>query len=317
MSKNFNFPHNNKVYIKNIISNTQNNKLEEALDLTKKVYKEEKNFDNNYLYMYILSTLNRHSEAYEIARRFEEDYLKNDITRQAYILLLIKTHHFIKAEYHILQIEEAVKTSKIDYNDLKEKLEDEKLKVENALQKRKNKIKLELLQIANYSEIVQQNIVRESHILELAILQKNANYIFMHPNLSQQIKKSYLEILIIKKDSNKYKIEWFNESMEVCPKKLKTFDELLSEMNFDSLLSTKLEKTPSLFEIIRYEMINDMLLLYPFVEETITNLNFWIDQYIKHFDSAYVVADEANINTQDKENMEKWIEKMHLLSHRI
>lgn len=317
MSKKFNFPHNNKVYIKNIISNIQNNKLDEALNLTREAYKKEKNFDNNYLYMYILSKMNKYREAYDIACDFEEDYLKNDITKQAYILLLIKTHHFIKAEYLILKIEESVDTSKNEYHDLKEKLEDEKLKVERVLQKRKHDIKLKLLQIADYSEIVQQDIVRKSHVLELDTLQKSANYIFMNPNLSQRIKKSYLEILIIKKDPNKYEFEWFNKSIEIYPIKLKTFDKLLNEINFDNLLSMKLEKAPSLFEVIRYEMINDMLLLYPFVEETITNFNFWIDQYIKYFDSSYVTTDEVSIDPQEKEDMEKWINKMHLLSQRL
>ena len=63
-------------------------------------------------------------------------------------------------------------------------------------------------------------------------------------------------------------------------------------------------------------MINDLLVLYPFADEIITNEEFWVELYLQAFDlkgkNQYV---KENL-TKDEREMVKWQDYLNQLAQR-
>ena len=181
---------------------------------------------------------------------------------------------------------------------------------------KKEKTKKQLAEISHFSMLEQAEIIEDAKELELKDLQVVATLIFANPFVSGQTQRSFLEVLVEKKDDTIYQFPWFNQQVQIKPRDLHVFSEVNVVKNIDQLLEEKLAKYPSLLEIIKVEVINDLLLLYPFIDETITDLDYWIDYYIKQFDYAEEFNKDVTPHTKEESKMKKQLEQLDIIAQR-
>ena len=128
--------------------------------------------------------------------------------------------------------------------------------------------------------------------------------------------RAFLELLVEKQDPDQYFFPWFNQQKEVVPREIERFDQVAIVQNLDDILSRKLHKYPSLFEVVKVEMMNDLLLLYPFIEEIVTDIDYWVESYIEHFDFSEQLKLETTPQTNEQLEMEKWLSHLHRVARR-
>ena len=167
-----------------------------------------------------------------------------------------------------------------------------------------------------YSLMEQVQLIEEAHSLELKDLQEVANQLLNHPYIPGQIQRGFLEVLIEKGDEQQYPFSWFNQMKKVCPKDLNTFNDLPVLQEIDWLLEEKLQKNPSLFQMIRTEIINDFLMLYPFVEETITDTSYWVDLYIAYFKDLNSSDLDNSPTNPEQERLQQWFQQLNQIAQR-
>lgn len=311
------FPHNSQMYLKQALACVGQEKHEKALEYIAKAYELDKRNHINHFYTITLSTLERYEEALEIANEQKSFYLGSEQDALLYTMLLIKNNQFLEAE-HLIQQNNLQLDSLLDqeWGNLKKELNLKRELVNFEIEMRKKTTKSRLTDIGQYTPMEQSEIIQHAMDLDLSDLQSFASMIFSNPFISGQIQRSYLEVLIEKNDTNNYSFSWFNQSKLISPNELFLFRETPTVQKIDEILEDKLHKYPSLFEIVKNEVINDLLLLYPFIEETITDLNFWINCYIEQFDYSKELALDTAPVDPEQEEMKRWIENLNVIAQR-
>lgn len=311
------FPFNNQMYLVKATACIEKNDYEQALTYIKKIYTTDQSYEINYFYVFILYSLERYEEALEIANEYRENYLKSNEYILIYTLLLIKNHQFLEAEAIIQKKEKnSLLFYEQEWQNIDQELQKERESFQINLDLKRKETKNKLLQMDQYSLIEQVQLIESSHLLELEDLQEVADQLLNHPYISGQIQRGFLEVLIEKKDEREYLFSWFNQMKTICPKDLKIFNELPILQQLEDILEEKLQKNPSLLQGIKTEIINDLLMLYPFVEETITDPSYWADLYIGYFNSSNVAdLKETPINSE-QEQLKQWFTQLNQLAQR-
>ena len=305
------FPFNNQMYLAKATACIENNDFEQALTYIEKIYATEKSYAINYFYASILYSLERYEEALEIADEYKSAYLKSEEYILVYTILLIKNHQFLEAEAVIQKKKnDPLLFHEQDWQNIQQELQHERESFQMALDLKRKETKNKLLQMDRFSLREQVQLIEEAYTLDLADLQEVAVQLLNHPYISGQLQRGYLEVLIKKGDENCYSFSWFNQIKEVCPKDLKVFNELPILKEMDSILEDKLQKNPSLFQVIKTEIINDFLMIYPFIEETITDISYWVDLYIGYFNTSSTIdLKETPINSEQKQ-LKRWFDQL-------
>lgn len=311
------FPFNNQMYLAQATACIEKNDFEQALIYIEKIYATEKTYAINYFYASILFSLERYEEALEIADEYKESYLKSDEYILIYTLLLIKNHQFLEAEAIIQKKKDnPLLFHEQEWQNIQQELEHERKSFQIDLDLKRKEIKNKLLQMDHFSLMEQVQLIEASQILELEDLQEVADQLLNHPYIPGQIQRGFLEILIKKGDEKHYPFSWFNQMKTICPKDLKTFNELPILQEIESILEDKLQKNPSLFQVIKTEIINDLLMIYPFVEETITDTSYWVDLYIAYFgDLSSSDIEKSPINSE-QESLKQWFHQLNQIAQR-
>ena len=311
------FPFNNQMYLAKATACIENNDFEQALMYIKKIYATEKNYAINYFYAFILFSLERYEEALEVADEYKELYLKSNEYILMYTLLLIKNHQFLEAESIIQKKKkDPLFSKKQEWQNIQQELRKERVSFQKELDLKRKETKNKLMQMDRYSLMEQVQLIEEAHSLELKDLQEVANQLLNHPYIPGQIQRGFLEVLIEKGDEQQYPFSWFNQMKKVCPKDLNTFNDLPVLQEIDWLLEEKLQKDPSLFQMIRTEIINDFLILYPFVEETITDTSYWVDLYIAYFKDLNSSDLDNSPTNPEQERLQQWFQQLNQIAQR-
>lgn len=309
------FPHNNEMYFNQAKEFLENNNYDKALESIKKVYENDISSKIIHLYTLILYTMEHYEEALEIIVEHKPLFLENEELTIFYVMVLIKNHQFIEAEAilgkHLIEN----KTSNYNiWKNLKTEFEIEKEHFVFNFEQKKKETKLALSELELYPIHKQNEIVLNAHQLSLLDLKEIAPRIFNHPFLNGMVKRAFLEILIEKNDESIYFFPWFNENKELVPKNVIPFSEdpILDAVVIS--LQDKLAKSPELFEPIYTEVLSDLLMLYPFIDEVITDVDYWVEYYIS-------IANELTYNrspkTRKQVEMAKWLERLNVNSQRI
>lgn len=312
------FPHNDRMYFEQAVNYVATNQFEEALNCMETVYANEQNPTTNHLYTFILYTLGRYEEALEIADEQKAFYVENEKNSILYTIMLIKNQLFLEAE---VLIQEGLLT--IDpllleeWENLERELNSERERSHVEMEAQKKKTRSELREIASYSPIKQSEIIEEARALELEDLQEIAPTIFSNPMVSPLTQRAYLEGLVEKKDKQEYPFLWFNEQRKIIPSEIERFDQTPTVGQLDEILEKKLHKLPSLLEVVKVEMVNDLLLLYPFIEEVVTDLDYWVDCYISELDFSEQLDVDSQPKTEEQEKINEWVQKFHQMAHRV
>lgn len=164
--------------------------------------------------------------------------------------------------------------------------------------------------------MVQTKIVEEAMVLELADLQKLAPVILSNHQLNENARRGFLELLIQHNDENTYSFLWLNKIRTVRPIDLLAFSEIKTVEDLLNLLEDKLSKYPDLYHWVEAEMLHDLLILYPYVDEIVTDIDFWIDLYIMELDLFHYIKEERSAVTKEEVKMKKMVEYLNIIAQR-
>ena len=311
------FPFNNRMYFEQAVEHIEKNEFEAALECIEKVYAENKGNIVNHLYTLILYTLDRFEEALEIASEQKDFYIEQEKHAVLYTTLLIKNQLFLEAE--VLIQDHIINTYSFYYPEwhkLEKELELERELINFEIEMEKNRTKRELTELDSYSPMKQSEIVENARHLELRDLQISATLVFGNPYTSGVTQRGFLELLVEKKDTNEYLFPWFNQQRNIIPNELEVFDQTPTVKQMDQLLEEKLHKYPSMFELVKNEIINDLLMLYPFIEEVITDIDYWINCYIETMDVSNQLEIDTTPLSDEQKEIKKWVEHLNRLAQR-
>lgn len=317
MGEKIEFPLNSKFYFEQAMEELMDENFEQAIEYFKKVYENDKSLEVNRLYSAALFTSERVDKALEIANDLKDTYISNEEMSVFYAMLLIKNHLFLEAEVLIQNyLSSPISPFYNEWETIEKELEKEREIVRLELEKKIVECINELNGIQTYPLEKQSEIIENAHIVDLTDLKKVAKRIFIDPQIPSTTQKGLLELLIKKEDSQSYDFIWLDGLRKITPQELDIFEEVEVMEQLLVILESKLEKNPSMMESIWTEMINDLLVLYPFADEIITNEEFWVELYLQAFDlkgkNQYV---KENL-TKDEREMVKWQDYLNQLAQR-
>ncbi|HIZ71625.1 MAG TPA: hypothetical protein H9808_07690, partial [Candidatus Atopostipes pullistercoris] len=61
---------------------------------------------------------------------------------------------------------------------------------------------------------------------------------------------------------------------------------------------------------------NDFLMLYPFVEETITDTSYWVDLYIAYFKHLNSSDLDDSPTNPEQERLQQWFQQLNQIAQR-
>lgn len=311
------FPLDSAAYLRKSRKYLKEGKDEEALHSIEKAYELNKDIQINLYYVLMLSQLERYEEALDIMSKEKHFYTNNESHALFYTKVLIKVQRFIEAEYIIQKYKNDPATiHERAWNYSEQDLIEEREKTNIELSVRRENIKRSLRELEQYSHMVQVRKAKDAQILDLPELQEVAPVILISSAISETVQRSFLELLIQKDDQNIYSFQWFNQIKKVCPAELPKFSEIELVDEISKMIEEKLVKYPDLEIRVKIEMMHDLLLLYPFIDETITDVDFWVDAYINTLDFFNYVKIKPMIITEEQQEMMKWIDYLNTIAQR-
>lgn len=317
MAKKINFPLDGAAYLRKAQIFFREGKNEEAFAFVKKAHELNKDIQTNVFYAFMLARFERFEEALEIMNEEKSIYMNSENHAILYTEMLIKTQKFIEAEYIIQKYKyDPIRIDEYTWENLEQTLIEERERASVEASVRRAHIKKSLRELEQHSHMVQVGKIRAAEILDLSELQEVAPLILVSADISGTVQRYFLELLAIKGDQNIYSFQWFNQIKEVCPVELPKFAEveLVHEMN--ELLAEKLVKYPDLEIRVKIEIMHDLLLLYPYIEETIRDVEFWVDVYISKLDFFDYIKATQEVVTEEQEDMMKWINYLNTIAQR-
>ena len=311
------FPLNGKIYFKKGVEAFELGKKEKAMKYLEKAFDCTGNSEVNLYYAFVLSVYQRYEEALAVMNEKKEFYKSSENHASFYVEILIKNNLFLEAEYIIqkYQLNPVAEDDQV-WKRLEQELDNIRLQYNLELEANKKELKQSLRELANYSPFVQSQKVDEAELLDLSELQELAPMILINPQLDGKARRAYLELLVQRKDENDYPFLWFDKIKTVCPKEIEKFGEIETVKNIQILLERKLAKYPELYYWVEVEIIHDLLLLYPYIDEVITSIDFWVDLYIMELDLFHHLDIKLIAKTEEEKNMKEKVNYFHQLSQR-
>jgi len=309
------FPNNDKRYIRLGTEALENNELEMAIWYFEQAYKIEPSGEVNFLLVSALSEDNQTSEALEIANEQMDFYKNNENYNMTYVSLLISNQMFDEAR----EIIDGKLTGDFESRNVSEWhrihqfLVNEESKIQEQIEEYKNNLVKKLYSLNALSIDEQLKIVDNAEILGLNQLQRIAPFVFKGPNIHHFAKVGFLQHLIKKQDNSTYDFEWLHRKRTFQPTHLSLFNEHELVTDVQNQLANRLEKNPSLKEIVSNELNYHLMLLYPFINEAVTDKNLWVELYIDKFQNK-----ESSLENLDQESlkMKKWQDYLSQLEYR-
>lgn len=310
MADKIEFPLNDEIYLKRAKECMESEKYQQALEIIKKINHES--LEVNYLHSLILFGLEEFEEALEVQKRYKHIYIKDEKYALTYVMLLIKNQLFVEAEALIIEnMKNEFSPLYSEWHLLETELNVAREHYNQEVEMKKEEVMHGLQNLENLSSSQQIKLIEQARIIELYDLQLIAQEVLTSFHLSPLNQRAFLELLIEKKDNQKYSFYWFNEMRDIVPKELTRFQNTLTvEFIIDSL-STKLDKQPQYIESIYIEIINDLLLLFPFIEEVIIEPEYWVDLYLKQFDYLHDLGINDAPMTESRKTMKDWFSKLN------
>lgn len=311
------FPHNQRMFFEEAQKALIENKLNEALEAIQKVYIKDQSPAVIYLYSGILARMEDEEGALEIASEQKDFFLANEEYAITYVLLLVKNQMYLEAETVINEnIDNEHSNFNVEWQQLNEEFirhRDESIRLH---ENKNQETKAGLMNLESYQPIKQYKILDDARDLALVDLQEVAPKIFMSPFVNGMIQRSLLEILITKQDNQEYLFNWVNQQRTVTPSELTEFEKTPILINILHELEFWTEKQPDLKEPIQTELINDLLILYPFIEEVITDIPYFVKNYIAQYDSNHNISVNTEPETDEQKALDKWIIYLNQISGR-
>lgn len=311
------FPLNGKIYFKKGVKAFELGRQKDAIKYLDKAFECTENTEVNLYYAFVLSVYNKYQEALDVMNEQKDFYIESESHALFYTELLIKNNQFLEAEYIIQKYQlDSITENNDSWKELEKDLGEKRERYNQNEKLKKKKISKSLRNLQNYSASMQTKIVSDADDLELPNLQKLAPTILSNYQLDEKTRRAFLELLIQREDKNIYPFLWFDQIRKVCPSDLVEFEQIEAVQKLQEILEEKLSKYPDLYYWAETEITHDLLLLYPYIEEVISDLDFWTDLYIMELDFFDYVKIERTASNKEEEEMEKMVRYLHTISQR-
>ena len=315
MSDTIEFPLNDRTYYRKARDYANDQEYAKAVDAITKV--KDDNSAVSYLHAFALYNLDEIEEALEVAEKFKDYYINDEKHALFYVLLLIENKIFLEAEAVISKYLPGVDSPfHKEWVMLNIELNNKRESYNQEIEKIKSDIRAALLEIDSYSTFEQASIIKQASMLVLEDLQIIAQNIFNNFNISPHNQRAFLEILIEKKDETEYIFNWFNQPKRIVPNQLNQFEDMPILDEIQETLNLQLEKSPHLVEGVFNEIVSDLLLLYPFAEDIIVDVPYWVASYVQQFSESSELSTEEMVSKEDTEMMIEWLDLLNKMANR-
>lgn len=310
------FPLNGKRYFEKGTEAFEKGEREKAIKYLDKAFKYTNNTEVNLYYAFVLSVYEDYKKTLEVMNQKKDFYINNEKQASFYTEILIKNEHFLEAEYIIQKYLLNLTTVPKIWKKLEEELDAERKMFNIEEKERKRELIKSLSNLSADTSLVQSKKIKEAETLDLETLQKLAAGILIDYQIDAKVRRAFLELLVRRKDKKSYSFLWFEQVRELCPANLKTFDDIDLVHELKARLKEKLIKYPDLYYLIDTEMTHDLLLLYPYIDEVIEDLDFWLDLYIVKLDFYNHSNTTRMAVTKEELKMKETVEYLHIISQR-
>lgn len=312
MGKKIEFPKNYAIYTSKALKLLQSSQYDEAILFLKKAYAIKDEESINVLLVSALFQNGQLREALETAEEKKSFYEGNERRLLVYVELLLANNNFLQAQKYI---DEYTKNMNSSFYETWMKLDHElylKRKETGQMQKAKEEVVVKhLFSLASVSNEEQFKIINQAENLSTLNLQKVAPSVFNNPYVHPLAKSSLLALLIDRKDSTHYSYNWFGKTKMIVPSQLVPFDDTEKVQNLLKKTQQFFYQNPSLCELVMSELKLILLLLFPFIDDVISNK--------REEEWVLVVAEMINgpldnhyeVSLSDKEYITSWIQRIH------
>lgn len=311
MGKKIEFPKNYAIYTNKALKSLQSSDYEKAIFYLKKAYAIKNEESMNVLLVSSLFQNGQIREALETAEEKKSFYEGNERRLLVYVELLLANNNFLQAQKYI---DDYSKRTDSPYHETWVKLDQElykKRKETGQIQKEKEEVIVKyLFSLASVTNEEQFKLMNQADQLSTQNLQKVSTSVFNNPYVHPLAKSTLLSILIERKDSTHYSYSWFGKTKMIVPSHIMAFDKNEKVQRLIAITNQFFQQNPSLCELVMSELKLILLLLFPFIDDVISNE--------KEEEWVLVIADmldgpldnHYNVNHSDKEYIISWIEKV-------
>lgn len=314
------FPHNqrmSKMYFDEAIAFMDEEEDEKALEKIQKIYAYDKSPDIVQLYASILAVLGRYEEALEMADTEKDLFINSGDFVMTYTVLLLLAERYMEAEYIIgKNIRKSLPSDQKNWQELYDWVKTAQRDAIENQRLRNESVKEMLLEIENYSIEEQFVLLKEAKSLNLSDLQEVAEVLFANSYISGQMQRFFLEILIEKQDPREYDFVHLKSFKTVKPSELYIFREDPHIKKVFAEVTKQLEKYPTLFQSVHVEVMSDLLRLYPFVDETVPDIPYFVNYYVTYYDVNNLVAEKMMASTEAQETVDEWLQFLNKIAGR-
>lgn len=309
MGERVDFPKNYEIYVKKAVRKMQEGNTKEACRWFEEAYKIRQETSLNAMYTAALYEIGKFEEAKEIADDKKEAYESHDYLSSLYIQILTKTHRFLEAE-HLIQKKrnQSDDTLKEQWEMLDVSLDQERIRFEKQQKLQDQKLMKEVASLENQSFAHQTAVLKKMQDFSKSSYSAAAKEILSNPSINEIVKTTILEELIQKNDKDRFELSWFDKKRSIVPSELRSLEEHLAVKTIRKELDEKIsQQDPILFQTMEQETNLQFLLIFPYIEEVITDPESWLKLCLDQYEGR-------DISQQEDPKMKKmscWLERIN------
>lgn len=306
MGEIINFPNNYDRFIEEAVKYHKMDHLEKAIENYLQAYKIKQNFQLNQILVSSYLENGQAEEAKGLVDEYDETYKSAPEWKLLYVSVLIENSEFDEAS---ILIEEELKnefqeSDSQTWLSTRNKLAEKEGKEREEFEQFKVRTKEMLYSLSSYSVEEQLSIVKNASYLEEETMKDSARIIFPNPFVNHFAKIGLLEYLISQNDRSIYEFDWLSTKKEVDVSQLTIFEKDPIVNRVTQLLEDKLEKNPSLLEIVFPVVQLHLMTLFPFTSQVIMNPEKWVGLYLTRFGDKQEIFE----GDEEFEKMKEWFE---------
>lgn len=299
------FPQSEEQIMKQALKAREHKQLDEAIDLVRAAYQTKPTRRITLLYFDLLFEKQKMEEAYVLAEKHEEWFLSDNLYCTKYIETLIKAKQFIKAEALINRLVKKTKQSVISdecISYLQEDLEIARKDYNDCRKKKEIRIIQALSTLYTLSPPQQRELVHESRGYTSSAIQLAYQQALINQQTDELAKTLILDEMLKQGRQGEIVLDWFGEKRSLSLQQLEGFDDKPIVRRLMEKAEKDFSDNPSLAQLIQGELIIHLSMLYPFIEEVVTDEDDWLLLYLQQYGDGH--ADEVPLE------MHKWFDKL-------
>lgn len=311
MGERIDFPKNYELYLRKAVHKFQEGNMVEACTYFEEAYAIKQESSINAMYVSALFQLERYKEAQEIAEDKLELYESDDSLYSLYTTILIKNHSFKEAELIIQRkLSQLNQTANKEvWHTAKYVLEHEQNRHKQNEKKRNQELLKEILAMGDQSFEHQAALIKQMQEMSNEWYTLGARSVLRNPFVNEIVKTTVLEHLVREGVTEEFEMYWFDQRRFVVPADQSSLEENKRFKEVVHLLKEKFEDdNPTMYQALLQEVNLHFLMLYPYIEEVVTDASKWLGTCFNQYDAYFLNLVE---NDPDNQIMKTWIQRLN------